>query len=352
MSCDVTDATEVWFAYKSDAESDYTARVAASVVGGEATAILTGLVPATGYTVYATASANGQEYTSPTAAFTTLSEQPARTDHTAWYELPAKTEAATVRTMSFYAEGERNYTMYYDASLYTAYWVAYPLASGQFGSGRASNDPWKATPGIATSQQINIWGGGYGVNLDDGSSDYYARGHQIPNADRNRGVSSTMSGSEVPLWNQQTFYATNVTPQIQNGFNGGIWNKLEQGVRALAQATDTVYVVTGAAFRKAGGSEEIKYIQPAHDTKQCPVPNYYYKVLLKVRRAADGSVASASSVGVWMEHRIYSGDSYTNYTVTVDQIEEWTGFDFFANLPEEIQSAAERNDSWSAFSAF
>lgn len=323
------------------------------LTGGTATATLTGLTADTHYTVHACASANGQEYTSESVSFTTASPQPVRTDHTAWYELPAKTEASTTVTMSFYADDERNYTMYYDGSLYAAHWVAYPLAAGHLGSGRASNDPWKATPGIATDDQINVWSGGYGVSLDDGSSDYYARGHQIPNGDRNRGVGSSMTGSQVPLLNAQTFYATNVTPQIQNAFNGGIWNNLEMGVREIVQATsDTVYVVTGAVFRKVGGSEQVKYIQPAKDSKQCPVPNYYYKVLLKVRRDADGAITAASTVGVWMEHRRYVGDSYLNYTTSVAQIEAWTGFDFFANLPDGVAAAAEDNTSWSAFSAF
>lgn len=353
MACAVTDAAEVWFACKSEAESGYATHLPATVFAGTATATLTGLTAETLYTVYAYASANGEQYASEPVSFSTQAAKPSRTDHAAWYELPAPATDGTAQTVSFYADSERNYTMYYDRSLYAALWVAYPLAAGHMGSGRASNDPWSATPGIDIADQINIWSGSYGVTLDDGSADYYARGHQIPNGDRNRGVTSSMSGSQVPLLNAQTYYATNATPQIQNAFNGGIWNKLEEGVRGIAKATsDTVYVVTGAVFRKVGGNEEVKYIKPAKDTKRCPVPNYYYKVLLKVKRATDGSVISASTVGVWLEHRRYSGDSYLNYTTSVDQIEAWTGFDFFANLPDAVAAAAESNTSWSTFSSF
>ena len=52
-----------------------------------------------------------------------------------------------------------------------------------------------------------------------------------------------------------------------------------------------------------------------------------------------------------LRNRSYN-DSYTNYTVSVDQIEQWTGFDFFVNLPDPIESAAESNASWSAFQSF
>lgn len=238
----------------------------------------------------------------------------------------------------------RNYTMYYDTSTYTAYWVAYPLAAGDLGSGRPNPDPWAATPGIPTSDQINVWSGSYGVNVGS-TSNIYARGHQIPNADRNKDPYGTMC--------TQTFYATNSTPQIQNGFNSGIWSTLEGDVRTLAQQqTDTVYVVTGAILQTITGKETITWITPKSDSKRCPVPNYYYKALLKVRRDASNKVTSAMTIGFWMEHREYSNDSYTNYATSVAEIERLTGFDFFANLPADIQAAAEQNSNWNTFASF
>lgn len=337
VSCSVTDATVVGFAYKTETESSYTLRVAASVLGSTATATLTGLLPDTDYMVRAYASANQTEYTSAETSFRTQT-QPIVTDHTAWYELPAKTTASSTLTMSFYAGNERNYTMYYDRSTFTAYWVAYPLAAGHIGSGRS--DSWAATPDIDLNDQINVWDGSYGVNY---GSTIYARGHQIPNGDRN--ANSTMQ--------RQTFYATNSTPQIQNGFNGGIWSQLEGGIRSVAQSSaDTVYVTTGAVLSRVGMPDQVTYIQPKHDTKQCPVPNYYYKVVLKVKRASNGAITDAQAVGIWMPHRVYSGDSYTNYSVSVDEVERYTGFDFFANLPDDIEAKAERNSSWSSFTAF
>jgi hypothetical protein len=38
---------------------------------------------------------------------------------------------------------------------------------------------------------------------------------------------------------------------------------------------------------------------PAKDTKQCPVPNYFYKVVMKVKRSGS-NVTSASTVGFRM----------------------------------------------------
>ena len=223
------------FFYSATNGSD-TGSVVAAVVGNEATANLSDLLPATTYTVYGVVTAtNGS---TPQSSSTTFTTEGARTNHAAWYELPARTTADETITQTVYpASGsQRNYTMYYDKSTYTAYWVAYPLAKGHMGNGRS--DKWQRNPGLAESEQINVWSSSYGVNLGattsdgyDSSKEFYARGHQIPNADRN--------GSDELV--VQTYYATNSTPQIQNKFNGGIWQQLESGVRNIAATTDTVY---------------------------------------------------------------------------------------------------------------
>lgn len=241
------------------------------------------------------------------------------------------------------AQTVRNFTMLYDPGMYASYWVAYPLCKAHLGSGR--DEDWGFDPVVPQSKQTSVKKG-YGVNVASSSynNQLYARGHQLPNADRN-GVNAMMA---------QTYYATNMTPQLQHGFNGGVWNNLEEAVRSVIKNnSDTVYVVTGAAFRKKGGNETIKYITNTRDGKELPVPNYYWKVLLKVKWSA-GSVASASTVGFWLEHRDNYDTGNTNYlpyVTTVDQIEEWTGFDFFTNIGD-LQTAAENSADWSAFKYF
>ena len=244
----------------------------------------------------------------------------------------------------------RNYTYNYDRDMFTSLWVAYPLYGAAFSGKNSAN--WKRDPNVPDQYEINIVDSSYGVNVGkvdntgyDSSQDYYARGHQIPNADRQTSASK----------NSQTYYATNSTPQIDKGFNGGIWKTLEENIRTVAEATDTVYVVTGAAFQKKGESQKsVTWILPKNETvKKCPLPNYYWKVLLKVKRDSNGKVTNASSVGFWFEHKEYEkGDSYENYAVSVDQIEQWTGFDFFVNVPDSYETKAETNSSWSTFQSF
>lgn len=237
---------------------------------------------------------------------------------------------------------QRNYSCLYDPEMFASYWVAYPLCYDHInGSGRS--EQWAYDPEVPEVKQTKLTNGAYGVSIATAnySGNYYSRGHQIANADRN-GVDAMCD---------QTFYMTNLTPQLQYGFNGGIWNNLESAIQGLTSSCDTVYVVTGASFRKKGGSEAITTIVNTRDSKTLPVPNYYWKALLKVTWSGD-AISSASAIGFWLPHKDLKDEDYRDYAISVDQIEAWTGFDLFANLPSALQTSAEVNTNWTMFQNF
>lgn len=252
-----------------------------------------------------------------------------------WLELPAeRTDGAypNAVTVTVSVDDERNYTHFYDKATYTSMWVAYPLSAHHMGSyGRP--DSWDWNPYISTSDQVNLCSRSYAGD--------YSRGHLIPNASRN-------GNREMQL---QTFYVTNSVPQIQGGFNGGIWQKLEAALQSIGER-ETIYIVTGVAFNKVGESKSVSYTQAKDDTKDVPVPNYFYKVVLKVKTNSNGEVTDAETVGFWFENKYHDNSLYANYTVTTDQVEAWTGFDFFTKLPDTLEEAAEKNSSWSTFQQF
>lgn len=258
-----------------------------------------------------------------------------------WLELPGAEEFDAEYRVTHYAEMEgrkqRNYTILYDEDTYVSYWVAYPLCHSHLTSGR--EEVWGYDAIVPKSSQTSVKSG-YGASCPTANypKNFYARGHQIPNADRNG----------VPEMMAQTYYSTNMTPQIQNGFNGGIWAKLEEAVRYAVPQGDTLYVVTGASFRKVNENLAAKKIVNKNDGKSLPVPNYYWKVLLKVERS-NGTLSAARTLGFWLPHDDLKGHSYMEYAVSVDQIEQWTGFDFFVNLPDNLEVSAETNSSLSAF---
>ena len=261
-----------------------------------------------------------------------------------WLELPGDWKSDAEHCITHYADMQgrlqRNYTALYDVDTYTSYWVAYPLCASHTTTGR--EEVWGYDPKVSQGSQTSVKKG-YGVSVptENYPKNFYARGHQIPNADRNA----------VPEMQEQTYYSTNMTPQIQNGFNGGIWAKLEEAVRNAIPADDTLYIVTGASFAKVGETLERRKIVNRNDGLSLPVPNYYWKALLKVKRSSEG-MSEALTIGFWLPHEDLKGHHYQDYAVSVDQIEAWTGYDMFVNLTDCLENQAETCSDWNEFVTF
>lgn len=264
-----------------------------------------------------------------------------------WLELPALPAASAnglletkYATLSGQTEEVRNYSYYYDYEHFATLWVAYPL-SPEYMAGESSYSKWQFNPSIASSRQIDVRSSSYGTVY---GASQYSRGHLLPSASR---------GSQS--MREQIYYVTNQSPQIQNGFNGSVWSGLENAIRTQA-ASEEIYVVTGVAFEKKGASEQF-VPSPATLTSATaspsalPVPPYFWKVVLKVKRSGS-DVTSAKAVGFWFTNEAQSGSSYANASVSVDDVERWTGMDFFVNLPDAVEATAEANSSWNTFTSF
>ena len=293
-----------------------------------------GLSAGTTYYVQSYVVVGGQTFTGSVTSFKTVAAQVPAVSGKSWLELPGAVSGSDCVVNTYYGssttDANRNYTHCYDKSTYTSLWTAYHLNSSHMGS-LSRPSKWSYSPRISTSDQVDLRSSSY--------NDSYSRGHMIPNASRN--------GNET--MQLQTFYVTNSVPQIQDYFNGGVWQNLESALQSIAESEE-IYIVTGVAFNKVGESKSITYTTAKDDTKSVPVPNYFYKVVLKVNKSGS-TVTGASTIGFWFEHKTYS-DSYTNYAVSVDQIESWTGFDFFVNLDDSIEVKAETNANWSTFKSF
>lgn len=269
---------------------------------------------------------------------------------TGWLELPARTGSEDYVGV-FYGSGgntdaNRNYSYNYSYTYFASLWTAYPLKY-EHKSGSASTSSWSFNPNVDEAYQVDMTGNSYPTMYN---ANNYSKGHQCPNADRK-------SNDQM---NFQTYYCTNQTPQIQNGFNGSIWSTLETAERNLVtKSGDIVYVVTGPVYRTAGGSETITYLNAATGKNaypaQVPVPNYYWKAFLKVKMNGD-AVESALTIGFWFEHKQYDNSNYSACACSVDYIEQMTGFDLFTNLPGSqtsgIEKTAEANTNWQTFQNF
>ena len=132
-----------------------------------------------------------------------------------------------------------------------------------------------------------------------------------------------------------TFYGTNMTPQIYEGFNGDIWATLEDKVRGWARDSDTLYVVTGCVIDYKDG-ETVKYALD-NNGKKVTVPTAYYKAVLRYMKNSTVGYSGYSACAVWLDHKVYSTKTIdSSYSMSVDDLEEKLGIDFFVNLPAKV----------------
>ena len=232
-----------------------------------------------------------------------------------WMELPVTDPddgyEFFVHNMKIGATPTRNYCFYWDYDHKVSLWVAYPLNPWNIGTYRKRTDAWGYDPLLPEDKQAYIgstYGGGW------------SRGHQIPSADRLGTYDN----------NAMTFYSTNMTPQDYE-FNGGIWAKLEGSVRNLCKKSDTLYVVTGCVL---GSNPSIIRDRKG---KTIAVPIAYYKALLFYsKKSSLAKYSHYSGCGVYMEHSSKLAGSPKDYTMTIKELEQKTGIDFFANLPSIV----------------
>lgn len=241
---------------------------------------------------------------------------------TGWMELPAIPEGmdAFTHSMTVGSVSTRNYSFLWDYDNLVAPWVAYPLCKWNIGNNIKRTNAWGLDPLLPEGKQPVLYRG-----FSKGNNLWYARGHQIPSADRLTSYES----------NSMTFYGTNMTPQIQDGFNGDIWATLEGKVRSWANSSDTLYVVTGCVIDYPEG-QTVKYALDNYG-KKVSVPTAYYKVVLRYMKNSTVGYSGYSACAVWLDHKVYSTKNIdSKYSMSVKDLEKKVGMDFFVNLPAVV----------------
>lgn len=241
---------------------------------------------------------------------------------TGWMELPAIPEGmdAFTHSMTVGSVSTRNYSFLWDYDNLVAPWVAYPLCKWNIGNNIKRTNAWGLDPLLPEGKQPVLYRG-----FSKGNNGWYARGHQIPSADRLTSYES----------NSMTFYGTNMTPQIQDGFNGDIWATLEGKVRSWANSSDTLYVVTGCVIDYPEG-QTVKYALDNYG-KKVSVPTAYYKVVLRYMKNSTVGYSGYSACAVWLDHKVYSTKTIdSSYSMSVDDLEKRLNIDFFVNLPAKV----------------
>lgn len=204
------------------------------------------------------------------------------------------------------------FTLSYAEEHEQAFWVAYQLTREDVLGSAKRKDNFRSDPKVPTIS----------AHPNDYLRSGYDRGHLAPAAD--------FSWSEEAL--DETFYMSNMSPQ-EPAFNRGIWSTLEAIVRNFAYEKGLIYVVTGPVLTD-GPYEKI-------GDNEVTVPKLFYKVILAL------NPENPSAIGFVLPNA-GSKEDITSFVLTVDEVEELTGLDFFVALEDELEEQLESRVDLSA----
>jgi endonuclease G len=238
-----------------------------------------------------------------------------------------------------------SFVMSYDGRFRSARWTAEKLTKESLRGDTDRQDDFRPDTRIPYE---------FRSELSDYKGSGYDRGHQAPSGDH-------VLSAEI---NSSTFFLTNMSPQVGNGFNRSYWKNLEDSIRKLAKSADVkeLYVFTGplimpddappqgiangtlsAAAKEDEDSDnkaseltvKFKYIGGNH----VPVPTHYFKAILVVPQDVQHSLKMYTLI---LPNRKISNDtSLKDFARSVDYLEHWAGFDLWSAVPADEQKYKE-----------
>jgi endonuclease G, mitochondrial len=167
--------------------------------------------------------------------------------------------------------------------------------------------------------------GFYQVRSSDYNGSGFDRGHMTPSGDR----------SNTPTDNAATFLMTNILPQAPDN-NQGPWAELENYSRDLVRQGKELYIIAGGyGSKRSIGKGDIKIT----------VPDRVWKVIVVLDKPGLGTAgvnASTRIIAVDMPNiQGIKEEDWRKYRVSVDLVEDKTGYNFLTNVPDAIQVQVE-----------
>jgi endonuclease G len=161
------------------------------------------------------------------------------------------------------------------------------------------------------------------AKMNDYRGSGYDRGHQVPAAD--------CKFSQQAM--DDTFFLTNMCPQVGQGFNRDYWSHFEDFCRRLTHKYPSVRIVTGPLYlpkQHPDGKWRVSY-EVIGDPPNIAVPTHFYKVILAEGKDANAPVAVGAFI---LPNAVINNKTpLTEFQVPVDIVERASGLEFLKLLP-------------------
>lgn len=154
----------------------------------------------------------------------------------------------------------------------------------------------------------------------------YDRGHQAPAAN------AKFSQTAI----DETFYLTNMAPQVGAGFNRDYWAHFEDFCRRLTSNYKSVRIITGPLYlpkKCDDGKFRVTY-EVIGNPPNIAVPTHFFKLIVaeKSNKRSDSSDDIAIAAFVMPNAIIPNEIPLKNFEVPVDSLEKSSGLEFLKNV--------------------
>jgi len=207
------------------------------------------------------------------------------------------------------------YVILFDTTTLVPEWVTYHLTKEDLQGNANRADTFRPDPDLPKGNRSE---------LEDYKNSGFDRGHMAPAADFKRS-DEAMS---------ETFFLSNMAPQRPK-LNQITWSHLENEVRTLTKKHGSIWIFTGPLYLDSVNhkSEPKDYVGP-HNVA---VPTHFFKVIL-----CEHSDGQREMFAFIMKNQLEKlPGASMDYAVTVRQVEELSGLNFFHRLPDDEETRLE-----------
>lgn len=199
----------------------------------------------------------------------------------------------------------KGYLLAHDSERKTPIWVAEHLINKRV-TGVVKRTNFQPDP------DLNI---GKRAELIDYRGSGYDRGHMAP-------AGNMRWGQQAML---ESFFLSNIVPQIGKDMNQGIWKELEEKIRLWAISRGELYIYTGPIYAKKPPD--------VIGINKVAIPTHLYKIIYD-------PIAIEAIAFIMPNMKLKSSDMPA-YIVTIREIEKKTGLNFLSTLDTETESIVE-----------
>lgn len=201
----------------------------------------------------------------------------------------------------------KGYLLAHDPERKTPIWVAEHLTQEKADASFPRSNDFKPDPDLEEGRR---------AEMSDYKNSNYDRGHMAPAGDM-RWDAQAMS---------ESFFLSNMVPQVGPGMNRGIWKDLEEKVRQWALEREELYIYTGPIYADGSNTETI-------GDNKVAVPTHVYKIVFDPIRV--------EAIAFIMPNKKLKSKDMPNYIVSIRDIEKQTGLNFLSTLSQRIQNIIE-----------